>query len=171
MDGRVVPRPSPRPAACLAGGRPGAAEGGSAARRRPGAHTLPSVREPLGPLSPALEARAVIRIASEEDLPLVRELWHEFNAEIADAPWRDPDEDEEFEVLERELPNGGVLLADEDGIAVVRTIGSRTAELYVVHVRPRARRGGVATSLVPEGARGAPGRGPGVVGVHGLAGD
>ncbi len=111
----------------------------------------------------------MIRIATEEDLPLVRELWHEFNAEIADAPWRDPDEDEEFEVLERELPNGGVLLADEDGIAVVRTIGSRTAELYVVHVRPRARRGGVATSLVREAARVAGERGLEMVELHVLA--
>jgi len=111
----------------------------------------------------------VIRIATEEDLPLVRELWYEFNAEIADAPWRDPDEDEEFEVLERELPNGGVLLADEDGIAVVRTIGSRTAELYVVHVRPRARRGGVATSLVREAARVARERGLEMVELHVLA--
>lgn len=111
----------------------------------------------------------MIRIATEDDLPLVRELWHELNAEIADAPWRDADEDEELEELQRELPNGGVLLADEDGLAVVRTIGSRTAELFVVHVRPRARRTGVATGLVREAARIARDRGLEVVELHVLA--
>jgi ribosomal protein S18 acetylase RimI-like enzyme len=111
----------------------------------------------------------VIRIATEDDLPLVRKLWDEFNAEIADAPWRDPDEDEELEELERELANDGVLLADDDGIAVVRTVGPRAAELFFVHVRAHARRSGVASELVREAARIARGRGLEVIEVHVLA--
>lgn len=111
----------------------------------------------------------MIRIATEDDLPLVRALWAEFDAEIPDAPWRDPDQDEDFEDVERELANGGVLLADEDGIAVVRTTGSRTAELYLVHVRPRARRSGLARALVREAARIARERGSEVIELHVLA--
>jgi ribosomal protein S18 acetylase RimI-like enzyme len=111
----------------------------------------------------------VIRIATEDDVPLVRALWDEFNAEIPDAPWRDPDADDDFEDVERELPKGGVLLADDDGVAVVRTTGSRTAELYFVHVRPRARRAGVASALVREAARIARERGLEMIELHVLA--
>ena len=111
----------------------------------------------------------MIRIATQDDLPLVRALWDEFNAEVLDAPWRDPDEDDDFENVEREVPNGGVLLAQEDGIAVVRTTGSRRAELYVVHVRPRARRSGVAGALVREATRIARERGLEVIELHVLA--
>jgi ribosomal protein S18 acetylase RimI-like enzyme len=92
----------------------------------------------------------VIRIATADDLPLVRALWDEFNAEILDAPWRDPDEDDDFEHVERALREGGVVLAGEDGIAAVYAKGSRGAELYFLHVRPHARRKGLAAALVRE---------------------
>ena len=111
----------------------------------------------------------MIRIATEDDLPLVRALWDEFNAEVLDAPWRDPDADDEFDDVERELPNGGVLLADEDGIAVVRTTGSRRAELFLVHVRPPARRAGVAAQLVREAVRIARARALEMIELHVLA--
>ncbi len=92
----------------------------------------------------------MIRQATADDLPLVRELWDEFGGEIQDAPWRDPDHDDDFARIEKALADGGVLLADEDGIAVVSTIGSKTAELDFLHVRPRARGKGLAAELMRE---------------------
>jgi ribosomal protein S18 acetylase RimI-like enzyme len=92
----------------------------------------------------------MIRQATADDLPLVRDLWDEFGSEIPDAPWRDPDHDDDFGRIEKALAGGGVLLADEDGIAVVSTIGSRTAELDFLHVRPRARGKGLAAELMRE---------------------
>jgi ribosomal protein S18 acetylase RimI-like enzyme len=86
-------------------------------------------------------------------LPLVQALWDEFGGEIQDAPWRDPDHDDDFERIQKALADGGVLLADEDGIAVVSTIGSKTAELDFLHVRPRARGKGVAAELMREAVR------------------
>ncbi|HEY2311225.1 MAG TPA: GNAT family N-acetyltransferase [Gaiellaceae bacterium] len=92
----------------------------------------------------------MIRAATTDDLPLVRELWDEFGAEIQDAPWRDSDHDDDLGRIEKALADGGVLLAGEDGIAVVSTIGSRTAELDLLHVRPRARGKGLAAELMRE---------------------
>ena len=92
----------------------------------------------------------MIRQATADDLPLVRDLWDEFGGEIQDAPWRDPDHDDDFGRIEKALADGGVLLADEDGIAVVSTIGSRTAELDLLHVRPHARGKGLAAELMRE---------------------
>lgn len=92
----------------------------------------------------------MIRQATADDLPLVRDLWDEFGSEIPDAPWRDLDHDDDFGRIEKALADGGVLLADEDGIAVVSTIGSRTAELDFLHVRPQARGKGLAAELMRE---------------------
>jgi ribosomal protein S18 acetylase RimI-like enzyme len=92
----------------------------------------------------------VIRQATADDLPLVRDLWDEFGSEIHDAPWRDPDHDNDLARIEKALADGGVLLADEDGVAVVSTIGSRTAELDFLHVRPYARGKGLAAELMRE---------------------
>jgi ribosomal protein S18 acetylase RimI-like enzyme len=92
----------------------------------------------------------VIRQATADDLPLVRDLWDEFGSEIQDAPWRDTDHDDDLGRIEKALADGGVLLSDEDGIAVVSTIGSKTAELDFLHVRPNARGKGLATELMRE---------------------
>lgn len=111
----------------------------------------------------------MIRIATADDLPLVRELWDDFSHEIHDAPWRDSDGDADFGDIERAVRDGGVVLADDDGIAVVRTIGSRAAELLFLHVRGRARRRGVAAALVRDAARIAGERGLDVMELHVLA--
>ncbi len=92
----------------------------------------------------------MIRQATADDLPLVRDLWDEFGSEIQDAPWRDTDHDDDLGRIEKALADGGVLLADEDGIAVVSTIGSKTAELDFLHVRPNARGKGLAAELMRE---------------------
>jgi GNAT superfamily N-acetyltransferase len=111
----------------------------------------------------------MIRKATADDLPLVRDLWDEFGGEIQDAPWRDPDHDDDFARIEKALADGGVLLADEDGIAVVSTIGSKTGELDLLHVRPHARGKGLAAELMREAVDLLRGRGLEMLELHVLA--
>ncbi len=92
----------------------------------------------------------MIRAATLDDLPLVRELWAAFNAEIPDEPWREDDLAEDLEWLEQAVKEEIVLLADEAGLAVARRKGERLGFLEVVYVRPEARRGGLAAELVRE---------------------
>jgi ribosomal protein S18 acetylase RimI-like enzyme len=92
----------------------------------------------------------VIRPATADDLPLVRELWQAFNTEIPDEPWREDDLAEDLDWLEDAIRDEIVLLADEDGLAVARRRGERLGFLEVVYVRPQARRGGLAAQLVRE---------------------
>jgi ribosomal protein S18 acetylase RimI-like enzyme len=92
----------------------------------------------------------VIRPATADDLPLVRELWQAFNAEIPDEPWREDDLAEDLVWLEQAIRDEIVLLADADGLAVARRRGEKLGFLEVVYVRPEARRGGLAAELVRE---------------------
>lgn len=92
----------------------------------------------------------MIRPAIADDLPLVRELWQEFNAEIPDEPWREDDLAEDLAWLEQAIRDEVVLLADEDGLAVARRRGDRLGFLEVVYVRPTSRRSGLATQLIRE---------------------
>jgi ribosomal protein S18 acetylase RimI-like enzyme len=94
----------------------------------------------------------LIRAATSEDLPLVRELWTAFNAEIPDEPWREDDLAEDLAWLEDAISGEIVLLADDDGLAVARRRGEKLGFLEVVYVRPQARRGGLAAELVREAA-------------------
>jgi GNAT superfamily N-acetyltransferase len=92
----------------------------------------------------------VIRPATADDLPLVRELWQAFNEEIPDEPWREDELAEELAWLEQAIRDEIVLLAGEDGLAVARRKGERLGFLDVVYVRPEARRSGLAAQLVRE---------------------
>jgi GNAT superfamily N-acetyltransferase len=92
----------------------------------------------------------VIRPATADDLPLVRELWTAFDKEIPDEPWREDDLAEDLAWLEQAVKEEIVLLADEDGLAVARRKGDRLGFLEVVYVRPDARRKGLAAELVRE---------------------
>lgn len=92
----------------------------------------------------------MIRAATSDDLPLVRELWTAFNAEIPDEPWREDDLAEDLAWLEEAIRDEIVLLADEDGLAVARLRGEKLGFLEVVYVRPAARRSGIAAELVRE---------------------
>jgi len=92
----------------------------------------------------------VIRPATADDLPLVRELWQAFNAEIPDEPWREDDLAEDLAWLEHAISDEIVLLAGGDGLAVAQRKGERLGFLDVVYVRPEGRRSGLAAQLVRE---------------------
>ncbi len=92
----------------------------------------------------------MIRPATAEDLPLVRELWEAFNEEIPDEPWREDDLAEDLAWLEHAIRDEIVLLAGEDGLAVAQRKGKRLGFLDVVYVRPEARRSGLAAQLLRE---------------------
>ena len=92
----------------------------------------------------------MIRPATAEDLPLVRELWQAFNEEIPDEPWREDDLAEDLAWLEQAIRDEIVLLAGEDGLAVAQRKGERLGFLDVVYVRPEARRSGLAAQLMRE---------------------
>jgi ribosomal protein S18 acetylase RimI-like enzyme len=92
----------------------------------------------------------VIRPATPDDLPLVRELWRAFEAEIPDAEWHDDDSEDDAQALEGAIGNDVVLLADDVGLAVATKKGERLGFLDIVYVRPEARR--VAAELVREAA-------------------
>jgi ribosomal protein S18 acetylase RimI-like enzyme len=94
----------------------------------------------------------VIRAATAEDLPLVRELWTAFNEEIPDEPWREDDLEEDLAWLEQAVKEDVVLLADDSGLAVARRRGEKLGFLEVVYVKPEARRQGLAAELVRETA-------------------
>ncbi len=82
----------------------------------------------------------MIRTATDADATLVQELWHAFNAEVPDAPWRDDDEDD--------FSPDVVLLADDDGALALSKQGSRAWYIDVIYVRPEARGRGVGTELI-----------------------
>ncbi len=98
----------------------------------------------------------MIRSATPDDLPLVRELWLEFEAEVPDAPWRDSDSDDDLAALEGRVRDGIVLLAEQDGqavgLAVAAKTGARLGFLDVLYVRRAARRNGIAAELLREAA-------------------
>jgi GNAT superfamily N-acetyltransferase len=92
----------------------------------------------------------VIRPATADDLPLVRELWQAFDKEIPDEPWREVDPDADLAWLEQAISDDIVLLAGNDGLAFARRKGERLGFLEVVYVRPAARQRGIAAQLVRE---------------------
>jgi GNAT superfamily N-acetyltransferase len=94
----------------------------------------------------------VIRQATTDDRDALHRLWLEFGEEVQDAPWRDPDSDEELEEIDELAQAGTAWIAEEEGgepvgIAFGRMTGTRVAELRGLFVRSSARGGGVAAEL------------------------
>jgi len=94
-----------------------------------------------------------VRRATEADQTILRELWEEFGAEVPEPPGSAPETwEEEWADVRADLDGGAVYLAeDDDGVAGMARAAAPTrgrSHLGVVHVRPRARRQGVATDLV-----------------------
>jgi ribosomal protein S18 acetylase RimI-like enzyme len=94
-----------------------------------------------------------IRRATVADEHLIRELWEEFEREVPELPGTAPEtwEEEWADVLVA-LEGGAVYLAEDDegaaGIARAGPPEHGRSHLVLVHVRPRARRRGVAKALV-----------------------
>jgi ribosomal protein S18 acetylase RimI-like enzyme len=85
-----------------------------------------------------------IRRATEADEAMVNELWEEFNAEVPEPPGFEHDKEAaEF-----------VYLAEDDstvvGVLEASRAGPKRWHVALVHVRPSARRRGVATALLRE---------------------
>jgi GNAT superfamily N-acetyltransferase len=82
----------------------------------------------------------VIREATDADAALVQELWHAFNAEVPDLPWRAGDEDD--------FAPDVVLLSGDDGALALTRRGPNVWFVDVVYVRPAARGRGLGSELL-----------------------
>jgi ribosomal protein S18 acetylase RimI-like enzyme len=98
-----------------------------------------------------------IRTATEADEAVLRELWEEFEQEV---PWELEDPEtwtEEWRDTVEDIRTGGVFLAEGEhgviGVARIEAPIRGRAHVQLVHVRPQARRRGVAKALLRECAR------------------
>jgi ribosomal protein S18 acetylase RimI-like enzyme len=94
-----------------------------------------------------------IRRVTIADESALRELWEEFEREVPEPPGAQPETwDEEWADVRRDIDEGAVFIAEDEegaaGTARVTAPKRGTSHLHLVHVRPRARRQGVAKALV-----------------------
>jgi [ribosomal protein S18]-alanine N-acetyltransferase len=100
------------------------------------------------------DAPLTIRRATDADEPVLRELWEEFEHEV---PW-ELEEPEAWSArwprVRENMRDGGVFLAEDGegavGVARIEPPVRGRAHIVLVHVRPRARRRGIAKALVRE---------------------
>ena len=113
-----------------------------------------------------------IRIATGDDLDLLRGLWEEFEEELGGPVFVRETWEEECPDLERNVREGLVLVAEEEGepvgYAEVR-FDPRLAWLKAIYVRPAYRRHGLARALLVEVAAACAEREPRHLGLEVLA--
>ena len=112
-----------------------------------------------------------VRRATEADEPAIRELWTEFEQEVPEPPGFVPETwEEEWTDTRRQISAGGVFIAEDDegpvGLAKIDPPSHGAAHVHLVHVRPRARRRGVAKALLRECVAFAEERGAQTVSLH-----
>jgi ribosomal protein S18 acetylase RimI-like enzyme len=94
-----------------------------------------------------------VRNATADDQAVLRAFWEEFEHEVPEPPGFVPESwDEEWQDTRRQLEAGGVFIAEDDdgpvGVAKVEGPDHGAMHVHLVHVRPRARRQGVAKALL-----------------------
>src|SRR5262245_27011343 len=94
-----------------------------------------------------------IRRVTTADEAALRELWEEFEQEVPEPPGAVPETwEEEWVDVRRDIDQGAVFVAEDEEGTVGTSRASAptrgTSHLHMVHVRPRARRQGVAMALV-----------------------
>jgi ribosomal protein S18 acetylase RimI-like enzyme len=114
-----------------------------------------------------------IRRATDADEALLRAFWEEFEQEVP-FPYGEPETwKEEWKDIRDDLSGGGVFVAEDEhgpvGIARVEAPSHGRAHVHLVHVRPRARRQGVAKALIAECAADAKARGAGFLTLEALS--
>jgi ribosomal protein S18 acetylase RimI-like enzyme len=114
-----------------------------------------------------------IRRASEADEAILRELWEEFEREVPE-PIGEPEtwEQEWADTLD-DIRGGGVFVAEDGegtvGAARIEAPERGVAHVQFVHVRPRARRQGVAKALIAACTEDAKARGASFVSLEVLS--
>jgi ribosomal protein S18 acetylase RimI-like enzyme len=96
-----------------------------------------------------------IRRATEADEAGLRDLWHEFEAEVPEPDGFEPEPwEEEWTAVRKAIAGGAVFVAEQDdglvGVAVVTQPEHGRSHVELVHVRPGSRRRGVAKALLRE---------------------
>jgi ribosomal protein S18 acetylase RimI-like enzyme len=93
-----------------------------------------------------------IRRAAEPDQAILRELWEEFEREVPEPIGAPETWEQEWADTLDDIRGGAVFIAEDDdgavGAARIEAPERGVAHIQFVHVRPRARRQGVAKSLV-----------------------
>jgi ribosomal protein S18 acetylase RimI-like enzyme len=94
-----------------------------------------------------------VRLATEADEPVLRELWEEFEAEVPAPPEFVESWEEEWEDVAADIGGRGAVYLAEDGEGVAGSVRMRmlTGNVWHVasaHVRTRARRQGVLKALM-----------------------
>ena len=94
-----------------------------------------------------------IRRATEADEAVLKELWEEFEREVPEPPGSIPETwEEEWAEQRVDIAGGAVYLAEDDegvvGMARAAPPVRGRTHVTLIHVRPRARRRGVAKALL-----------------------
>jgi ribosomal protein S18 acetylase RimI-like enzyme len=112
-----------------------------------------------------------VRRATLADEAVLRDLWEEFEREVPTPSMFDPETwEQEWRDTSRQVGEGGVFVAEDAngavGIAKVGEPEMGAAHVHHMHVRPRARRQGVAKALLSACAEHARASGARTISLH-----